>query len=217
MNDTNGSPEDDRPEDARPDENPLEHSRPESDAAGDFEMDSEMDRELGEIGQELRAGATPLSGHGIAASAERRRVTRLQRSNRVLAAVAAVLAIAMIGGVAWARTSDSGNNEFASGATLQGPQLEAAEKLVATLPDQPIDPHKVKLVSSVSRFDTCDALAQQLRKVGAAHVGSQGFGNSFGIWSGSFREGYALDRLAAPASRSQVSKSADAAGGAPVG
>ena len=48
--------------------------------------------------------------------------------------------------------------------------------MLASLAPQPVDPTQVKLVSTVSTFPGCDALIGDLRKVGAEHVGSQGFG-----------------------------------------
>ncbi|MGB6059323.1 MAG: beta-propeller domain-containing protein [Microthrixaceae bacterium] len=142
----------------------------------ELERDQEIDRELAGVGASLRNSTGPGRAEQVIISAGQHRVLRLKRTNRVLALAAAVLVVAMIGSLAWARTNRSSHNEVASGAKLEAPGLRKAEKLVAGLPAEPVDPHNVQLVSTVSRYDTCDALADQLRKVGAAHVGSQGFG-----------------------------------------
>lgn len=172
-----------------------------SDRSGpeEFERDREIDRELAGVGAVLRDSTDPGRAEQVITSAGLRKVTRLQRTNRVLAFAAAVLAVAMIGSLAWARSDRSSHNEVASGTRLEAPGLREAEKLVAGLPAEPVDPHNVQLVSTVSRYDTCDALADQLREVGAAHVGSQGFGsNRFGLW-GSRLEGYGAQRASADA------------------
>ena len=56
------------------------------------------------------------------------------------------------------------------------PPTPKVECLLASLGPQPINPTQGKLVSSVSTFPTCNALLGNLRKVGATHVGSRGFG-----------------------------------------
>lgn len=143
--------------------------------------DDQIDSELNDIGEALRGSVDPALVEGIVAGAAQRKVVALRRNNRILAVAAAVLAVAMVGSVAWAGTRNPGHKEVAGGPDLASPGVAAAEKLVASLPAMPVDPHKVKLVSTVSRYDTCDALAGQLRKVGAAHVGSQGFGGNYGV------------------------------------
>lgn len=50
-----------------------------------------------------------------------------------------------------------------------------AEEVLAGLGDAPVDPTKVRLVSTVTTFADCDALVADLRRVGAQHVGSRGF------------------------------------------
>ena len=68
----------------------------------------------------------------------------------------------------------SGGAESAAGGGGPTP----AEQIVAELPDEPVAPREVQLVASVSRYDTCDSLLEQLHRVGAAHVGSRGFGGT---------------------------------------
>ena len=55
------------------------------------------------------------------------------------------------------------------------------ERLLASLDARPVDPTTVQLVSTVSTFPDCDALVGDLRRVGAEHVGSRGFGGSSAI------------------------------------
>lgn len=61
------------------------------------------------------------------------------------------------------------------------PSSEEVDALIASLGDQPVDPTRVRLVSTVSTFPDCDALIGDLRRVGAEHVGSRGFGGPEGF------------------------------------
>ncbi len=141
--------------------------------------DDEVDQELADVGAALRESADPGVVDALVLTAGQRKLAHLRRTNRLLAVAAVLSVVAMIGSVAWAGTRDTERGEVASGTDLPTPDSLAAEKLVASLPDTPIDPHSVKLVSTVSRYDSCGALADQLRRVGAAHVGSGGFGGMY--------------------------------------
>ncbi|MGB3410635.1 MAG: beta-propeller domain-containing protein [Microthrixaceae bacterium] len=179
----------------------------------EIDRDREIDRELASVGAALRDSTDPGRAEQVITLAGQRKVARLQRTNRILAIAAAVLVVAMIGSLAWVNTEGSSHSEVASGEKLQAPGLRKAEKLVAALPAEPVDPHNVQLVSTVSRYDTCDALADQLRKVGAAHVGSQGFGaNRFDLLGYRFAGYRAQTALAdAPAPEAQNGAGGDVA------
>src|SRR5690606_35984567 len=83
---------------------------------------------------------------------------------------ASLVAVALLGGLlVYERLSG------AEGSS-DGPGSEAVDRVLASLGDAPIDPTEVELVSTVSTFPDCDALVDELRRVGAEHVGSKGFG-----------------------------------------
>ncbi|MCD9624193.1 beta-propeller domain-containing protein [Rhabdothermincola salaria] len=142
----------------------------------------------------------------------------LRRRNRQLTVVVAValVVVAVLAGVVavgWAGDADETAGSAGSGDIPAG--RSDVEALLAGLDDRPVDPTEVQLVSSVSTFADCDALTGDLRRVGAEHVGSRGFGAMFGIGFtpyGAFDEvGRATDHAsAAPAS--QASDGGDGAG-----
>lgn len=113
-------------------------------------------------GARLRERSDSLSPTAIEVSVLRRRSRRLSA-----VAGSAFAVIALLSGVLVFEWSDGGSK------TRSG-----AEILLAGLDDQPVDPAMVRLVSNVSAFDDCDALIDDLRRVGAEHVGSRGFGSS---------------------------------------
>jgi hypothetical protein len=118
---------------------------------------------LAAAGARLRRGAGSISPSTVEAAVLRRRAGRL----RVLTG-ASLIVVLVLGGLLVTDRSSHTRSQASSGRSV--------EQLIASLGPQPIDPTKVKLVSSVSTFPSCDALIGDLRKVGAAHVGSQGFG-----------------------------------------
>ena len=63
------------------------------------------------------------------------------------------------------------------------PAQGQVEHLLASLDAEPVDPTTVQLVSTVSTFPDCDALVGDLRRAGAEHVGSRGFGAHGGVES----------------------------------
>ena len=139
----------------------------------------------------------------------------LRRRNRrlTIAAGAALAVVAVLAGVVavgWARDADD------TAGPTDSSDLSEAEALLAGLDDRPVDPTEVELVSSVSTFVDCDALIGDLRRVGAEHVGSRGFGASlpFGPTGyAAFNEvGRAMDD-ASSAPASQASDVGDGAGG----
>lgn len=109
-------------------------------------------------------------------------LTRARRQTRVLAVVSALLVVAVAGAaVLW----PTDRAEQAIGEPAGVPSAEevgdgSAEAIVAALPPEPLDPTEMELVASVSRFDSCEGLLDRVHRVGAAHVGSLGFGSGYG-------------------------------------
>ena len=154
------------------------------------------DPTLAAAGARLREQTAPIAPTAVEVAALRRRSRRLGG----LAAGSLVAAL-LFGGLAVARGgNDDGGTTTAGGASTAdgGPKVD---QVIAGLARQPIDPTKVKLVSSVSTFADCDALIGDLRRVGAEHVGSRGFGAFFGIPYGAVadREAYSETAGASPA------------------
>jgi len=139
-------------------------------------MDDEHDPQLSAAGARLRQQTTGLDPARIELAALRR------RSRRATAfAVASIVLLAAVGAVALVREDD----EPTAGPNGLPPRTDEVQQVLAGLGDQPIDPTKVQLVSTVQRFDDCEGLLGDLREVGAAHVGSQGFGAyGGGAWRG---------------------------------
>src|SRR4051812_12212957 len=155
----------DAPDDPRPDE-------PTDELEGTAD---EHDPVLEAAGARLRADAKPLSADTVQVAVLRRRTRRLTAS------LAAAVAVVVLGAGALALTNgndSTGSTDLATNVKPKTPdQRERVENLVASLAKTaPVDPRKVQLVSSVSTFGDCDSLIGDLRKVGAEHVGSQGFG-----------------------------------------
>src|SRR5690606_9465271 len=136
--------------------------------------DARPDAELAAAGAELPPSAPPGAGTEVIAHVLRRDVARARRANVLLAAAAAIAVVAMVPLAARSSGPVRGSGGAESAAGGGGPT--PAEQIVAELPDEPVDPREVQLVASVSRYDTCDSLLEQLHRVGAAHVGSRGFG-----------------------------------------
>ena len=134
-----------------------------------------------------------------------RRLARARRMNWVVAGVAA----AVLAGTLAVGALD-GEDPTTVRPASEGAATAEAERIVAELPDEPIDPHDVQLVASVRRFDTCDALLDDLQRTGAAHVGSRGFGG------GQYRGGpmpYAARMTAEDSAESQMVAPSGAGGG----
>jgi hypothetical protein len=133
------------------------------------DMDSIVD-DLASAGRALRAAAPGGDGSEVIVAALRGRARRHARTAVVLGAVAAVVTVALAGSVVVGRDR--------SGAELAAP-VDAAAVLLAGLPEEPVDPRDVELVPTVERFGSCGALIERLRRVGAEHVGSLGFGGMY--------------------------------------
>ena len=133
----------------------------------------------------------------------RRRLARARRTNWVIAGLAA----AVLAGVLAVGAFDGDETSTGGPRSAQEPTTEA-ERIVAELPDEPVDPHDVQLVASVRRFDSCEALLGELQRTGAAHVGSRGFGGT--QWGGPYP--YA-GRMAAEDSAAQLTAPSGAGGG----
>lgn len=134
--------------------------------------------------ERLRAEARPLSPEGVTVEALRRRTRRLG----VVAGVS-LAAVAVLAGTVVAQRVDR-DDPSPSGVAGRADQAEV-ERIMAGLGDAPVDPATVRLVSSVTTFADCDALVGDLRRVGAEHVGSAGFGASGMPWWPTF--GQAID------------------------
>ncbi len=131
------------------------------------------DRFLRAAGAELRESAPHMDGSLVVEAANlRAQLRRARRASYVAIGVAAALIAATVGFV----LTDGQSAEVASG--VGGVSPGAAEAIVSDLPPEPVDPHDVELVASVRTFGSCDALGNDLRTVGAAHVGSYGFGSN---------------------------------------
>jgi hypothetical protein len=162
---------------------------------------------LARAGARLRERTGSLSVSAIEASVLRRRNRRLK-----VVAGAAFAVVAVLAGVNVAGWSGDANDTAVPASSAATPEERSdAEILLASLDDQPVDPTKVQLVSSVSTFADCDALIGDLRSVGAEHVGSRGFGASHaGLMTGDFDES---GRAAfSPAPNSQANSGAGGAG-----
>ena len=164
---------------------------------------------LAAAGVRLRQRAGSLSGSAIAASALRRRVRRL-----TVIAGSAFAVVAVLAGVVVAQWSDdSTDTALPAGSDATPEERSDAEILLARLDSQPVDPTQVQLVSSVSTFADCDALIGDLRRVGAEHVGSRGFGASRSELTAGYAEDSARAAGPAPAAGSQANSGAGGAGG----
>lgn len=165
----------------------------------------EDDPVLAAAGTRLRSSTGGLDPGGVRAGALGRRNRRLRVVSGVSLAVASVLAGVLVAGA----VGDEGGRRTGSGRSVAGGgEIEA---ILSDLPDRPVDPTEVKLVRTVSTFDSCGALVGELRRVGAAHVGSRGFGgNDLELPYAAARHGWAAEESA------DVATSADGAG-APAG
>lgn len=163
---------------------------------------------LAEAGARLRERTGSLSVPVIEASVLRRRNRRLTVLAGSAFAVVAVLAGVIVAG----RSDEASDTALPAGSDVQEERSDS-EALLAGLDDQPVDPTEVQLVSSVSTFDDCGALVGDLRRVGAEHVGSRGFGASHaGLMTADFDESARGNFSASPAATSQADSGADGGG-----
>lgn len=131
------------------------------------------ERETDQEHDQLEHAADPLD-------ALRHDLARARRRTWVVAAAASLLVVALLG----ATTLERSRRDERAATRTDVPTREevgdgSAEEIVAALPPEPLDPADMELVASVSRFDSCDALLDRLHRVGAAHVGSRGFGSNY--------------------------------------
>jgi len=124
---------------------------------------------LAAAGARLRQQVAPIPLASIERASQRRRLRRMG------GLAAASVLVALLGGVLIGVQAASDDGDGGPGSRSE-PSGDEVDELVASLDDQPVDPTKVQLVSSVSTFADCDALIGDLRRVGAEHVGSRGFG-----------------------------------------
>ncbi|CAN5751993.1 hypothetical protein BH24ACT4_BH24ACT4_14380 [soil metagenome] len=166
----------------------------------DPEPPDDADPVLSSAGARLRERSEPISALAVEVAVLRRRTRRIG----VVAGVS-VVAVALLGGVLLARGDSGADAEVAS--RPGEPTPGEVERLLASLDDEPVDPTEVQLVSSVSTFADCEGLIGDLRRVGAEHVGSRGFGG-FGA-GGPFPSD--LDEGSAARAESDLSDSAASA------
>ena len=126
-------------------------------------------------------------------------------------AVAAVAAVAVLGALLAVRVGSGSDDDGAGGGS--GGRADV-DRVLAGLGDEPIDPTEVQLVASVSTFPDCDALVGDLRRVGAEHVGSRGFGGFSGAFAAA---GAAVEDAAAPSRTSDVASSGAGGDGTTLG
>ena len=169
---------------------------------------------LAEAGARLRSsGGPPDLGHIKAAGARRKHM-----GLRVLGAAASVVALVGVGVMLGAR-----GEETPPGSPLNAEALNPvpfsvkvdALNRVARLKSTPIDPRSVKLTAALNQFGQCDALIDQLRQVGAEHVGSRGFYGS-AMWD---NVGYRLESRVADTSQApeNTASSGDSTSGETLG
>ncbi len=174
----------------------MNEPRPPELAQGNSDPDDPV---LAGAGARLRERTGSISASMVEASVLRRRNRRL-----TVLAGSAFAVVAVLAGVLVVEPSDGARNTALSMDSLVGPkERRSAEILLASLDDTPVDPTEVELVGSVSTFADCDALISDLRRVGAEHVGSRGFGAPYGGFVADMPVGDAVGRYgnagAAPA------------------
>ena len=144
-----------------------------NDPIGSTSPGEEDDPVLSGAGSRLREGSTSISPAAVEAAVWRRRTKGMG-----ILAGASLAVMAVFGGVLVMKNDSTPQAETAA-PKPGAPSPNEVQKLMASLPDQPVDPTKVQLVSTVSTFDDCGSLMGDLRRVGAEHVGSRGFGGNF--------------------------------------
>ncbi len=105
---------------------------------------------------------------------------RARTRRRGVLAGASLALVALLSGLLFQQRGSEPGAEVAIDRP-EAPVSGKVEGLLASLDAQPVDPTTVKLVSTVSTFPDCDALVGDLRRVGAEHVGSRGFGGFFAV------------------------------------
>jgi hypothetical protein len=109
-------------------------------------------------------------------------LARSRRHSRILAVSAALAIVALVAAVAIERTSDDERAAARSGVpTSEEVGDGSAREIVAALGPEPLRAVDMELVASVSRFESCESLLDHLHRVGAAHVGSAGFGANYSM------------------------------------
>lgn len=130
-------------------------------------QDDGVDQALIRMGAQVRQHAKPLDTTVIAT----RLLARSARRRGIAAGALAALVL-VLGTVLATQNSTNSPTQSAYG--------HGVDQVLDSLGPKPINPTQVKLVADVQSFASCDALIDDLRKVGAQHVGSQGFGATYG-------------------------------------
>lgn len=137
---------------------------------------------LAAAGARLRRQSTSISPSAIEVAVLRRRGRRLGT-----VAIGLVVVVTLLGGLLVAGNDSRPASDLASKAS-GAPDGARVEQFLASLGAEPIDPTRVQLVSTVSTFPDCDTLIGDLRRVGAEHVGSRGFGEFSQAFPGLYYE-----------------------------
>lgn len=165
-----------------------------------------IDADLHSLGEQLRATAAVPASSAIATGALTIRVRQLQRLLVATSFVAVVVTAALVASLFLPVASDlpinrpqTNPNETRGATELDQGDNPDALAMISALDDEPIDPTKVELVSTLSQFESCEPLLQELREVGAAHVGSYGFGSRGDVYSYRHIDALAADESSSPA------------------
>lgn len=193
------------------------------DGADDDRLDGELDDRLRRTGAGIRGAVSQVAGPEVIAASLRRQLTTTRRWGAMSGVFAALMAVALVATlVVTSRRDDGGRPPRRPGATDPTDTVVGFEvspealAIVDALPDHAVDPHEVRLVASVSRYDTCDTLMDRIHRVGAAHVGSMGFGGGIGVMG---FDGFARLEAASDEKAASMRAGGDSAatGGSPVG
>lgn len=183
-------------------------SEPRERTGPDDDRNETDDPVLDAAGVRLRERSPGLDPVAVELGALRRR----SRRRGLLAAAAAVVAVAAMAGAVLAARDDAPDLQMAAGRP-GAPAADEVERILAGLDDQPVDPTEVELVPTVTSYADCGALMDDLRRVGAEHVGSRGFG---GFGTGFDQVGWAVEESGAArnAATAYAADTDDSAGGA---
>lgn len=170
----------------------------------------ERDPLLDAAGAELREVSAGLDPSAVRVDAVNRRARR-RGIGLVVASIVAVVAVTAGSVAALSGRGGSGTMVAGGGG---GPEVD---RIVSSLASRPIDPTKVRLVSTVKTFRSCDALLGDLRRVGAEHVGSRGFGAGTGMTYSAVASAVADEKASASALQAAPLPATDGPGGPVAG
>ena len=144
-----------------------------------------MDGRLRDAGERLRSSIESRPAPSVSPTPDAASPVGAGRRVRLPIAIAAAVVLALVSAaVTYGVTGTEATKviELAAAPELSGEGLAILDGLDGA----PIDPRTVELTASVSRFGSCDALLDRVRRVGAEHVGSRGFGTGTGYYGGAY-------------------------------